>query len=153
MADDPVTVEQVNLMKSMRHCGYKCGYKYQLAEDYVVRTPLRPPGNIVAKWFILTMAGVLWIRAGYAWDGASGPTFDTNSSMRPSLIHDVFCQMMRERLLDYVMFSKEVHALFYQHCIEDGMWPVRAKIWHAGVVIGRGGNPDQEDDNPVVWSP
>jgi hypothetical protein len=41
----------------------------------------------------------LTIRAGYAYDGPSGPTIDTPSAMRPALIHDALYQLMRMGLL------------------------------------------------------
>ena len=71
------------------------------------------------------------VKQGYAWDGASGPTFDTKSSMRPSLVHDAFCQMMRSRLIDYDKWQDKVNDFFKQQCKEDGMWGIRASIWYA----------------------
>jgi hypothetical protein len=146
-------IAEIDAMPSMRRIAYKRGYKYQLVADYVVRTPVRPGRDILHDWFVLTAAGVLYVMKGYAWDGASGPTWDTDSSMRPSLIHDCFCQMMKERQIGYSTWSATVHRQFYEHCIEDGMWKLRASLWHAGVVVGRGGDPDVPDDNPVVFSP
>lgn len=147
------TVLEINLLRSMISIGYQEGYKYRLAADYVTRTPIRPPADIITDYVVLTMAGVLYVRKGYAWDGASGPTFDTPSSMRPSLAHDALCQLMRERMLSYRRWAKTVHRLFYEQCIEDGMFPLRANLWHAGVLIGQGGNPEHEDPNPIVYAP
>lgn len=146
-------IADINAMASMRQIAYKQGYKYQLVADYVVRTPVRPGRDILHDWFVLTEEGVLYVLKGYAWDGASGPTWDTDSSMRPSLIHDCFCQMMKERLIDYRTWEKTVHQQFHDHCLEDGMWPFRASLWHSGVIIGQGGNPDSPDDNPILYAP
>jgi hypothetical protein len=120
---------------------YKEGYRYQLTQLYELQTPVLPEGMIVHDFFTLYPNGVLSIQRGYAWDGASGPTWDTKSSMRPSLVHDCFCQLMKERLLNYEAWGPVVHEFFRKLCIEDGMNPMRAAIWKAGVVFGRGGDP------------
>ena len=41
----------------------------------------------------------LYVYPGYRWDGASGPTIDSEDSMQASLFHDVVYQMLRERKL------------------------------------------------------
>ena len=132
---------------------YRAGYQYQLAEDYTVRVPIMPPEDVISHWYALTASGVLLVKKGYAWDGASGPTFDTKSSMRPSLIHDVFCQMMREGQLDYDVWQDRVNQLFKDHCIQDGMNPIRAAIWHAAVEFANAGHPDQGESNPIQEAP
>ncbi len=76
---------------------YREGYRYQLAEDYEIQTPIK--ATIKHAYFTLTKTGKLRVKKGYAWDGASGPTIDTKDSMSPSLVHDVFCQAMRTELL------------------------------------------------------
>lgn len=132
---------------------YRSGYKYQLAESYSVATPIKPTTPVKHEFFTLTKTGKLWIKRGYAWDGASGPTFDTKSSMRPSLVHDVFCQMMRSKLLDFDQWQDKVNELFKQHCIEDGMGGFRAGYWHAAVEFANAGHPDQGESNPVQEAP
>jgi hypothetical protein len=132
---------------------YRAGYKYQLAESYSVQTPIKPSAPVKHEFFTLTKTGKLWIKRGYAWDGASGPTFDTKSSMRPSLVHDVFCQIMQTGKLDYDLWQDKVNELFKQQCIEDGMWPPRAWIWYQAVEFANAGHPDQPDSNPIQEAP
>ena len=132
---------------------YKEGYKYQLTRDYAVWTGIHPLGNITYPFFTIGEDGWLRVKAGYAWDGASGPTFDTKSSMRPSLVHDCFCQAAKDGWIDYKEFSPQYNQLFKSMCIEDGMWPLRAYLWQAGVVIGRGGDPEIPDDNMEQTAP
>jgi hypothetical protein len=63
------------------HIAYKSGYKYQLVEDYTLKTSII--GLAVVTQFInLTTDGLLTIFKGYCYDGASGPTVDTKTSMR-----------------------------------------------------------------------
>lgn len=137
----------------MERIKYKCGLKYQLAEDYRVQTPIIPEAACGNEYFALLRTGELIIRKGYAWDGASGPTFDTKSSMRPSLIHDVFCQMMQKRMLDWGRWHQEVNEYFRDLCVEDGMASFRASLWYAAVEFANAGHPDQWESNPVQEAP
>lgn len=111
---------------------YADGYKYQLREVYRVMTGIIPPKPIVTPWLALATNGELTISAGYAWDGPSGPTIDTPDSMRGSLVHDGFYQLIREGFLD-ARFRDLADALLRAICIEDGMWPVRADAWYVMV--------------------
>jgi hypothetical protein len=131
---------------------YIDGFKYQLAEAYTVQTPIIGV-SIRDDYFELDETGLLTILKGYAWDGASGPAFDSKSSMRSSMIHDVFCQAMRDGRLDYSQWQNTVNDIFRQHCIEDGMWPWRAALWHAAVEFADAGNPDQGPDRIVIEAP
>ena len=78
---------------------YRDGYKYQLAEDYQIQTTIYPKGDIITEYISLTMQGLLTVKEGYSWDGASGPTIDTKSSMRAGLVHDALYQLMRQELI------------------------------------------------------
>lgn len=131
---------------------YVNGFKYQLAQDYLISTPI--VGTVIVDdYFTLNMNGDLIIYRGYAWDGASGPTFDTASSMRASLVHDVFCQVMRDKRLSYEKWQNEVNDLFEKMCIDDGMWAWRAKLWHAAVEFADAGNPTQGPDRSIKEAP
>lgn len=116
---------------------YSSGYKYQLRASYAVLLPEiahaeREP--VTTDWLELDPDGTLRVRAGYAWDGASGPTIDTKSSMRASLLHDACYQLIRKGLLDH-SFRPVVDRMFRRICKEDGMWSVRAQLWYLGVRI------------------
>lgn len=125
---------------------YKDGYRYQLTRDYTVFTGIMLPETVAYEFFTLTADGYCKVRHGFAWDGASGPTFDSKSSMRPSLIHDCYCQAAKDGKIDYATYGPQYNAVFKQMCIEDGMWGLRASIWNAGVIIGRGGDPAIPDE-------
>ena len=79
---------------------YREGYKYQLASTYRVQTNILPIADIVTDYILLSVTGFFTIRQGYAWDGPSGPTIDTKSAMRGSLVHDAGYQILRLGLLD-----------------------------------------------------
>ena len=78
-------------------------YKYQTLAEKVYETgwtlPRRQSIRSSNGWVHLAGDGQLTIKRGYCWDGASGPTFDTPSTMLASLVHDALYQLMRECLL------------------------------------------------------
>ncbi len=117
---------------------YKAGYKYQLFRDYSVSTGIIPSEPVLTEYIDLNDQGVLFIRAGYAWDGPSGPTIDTLTFMRGSLVHDALYQLMREGHLEGGNLGnrKEVDKLLRKHCLEDGMARVRAWWVYKGVRAG-----------------
>lgn len=107
---------------------YKSGYKYQLCKQYSIQTLIYPATLIMADFISLQPCGLLIIDKGYAWDGASGPTLDTKSSMRGSLVHDALYQLMR---LGLIPENNREYAdkLLHDICVEDGMNKLRAHIW------------------------
>jgi hypothetical protein len=130
---------------------YRKGYKYQLYEDETFRTGIK--GFEIRSDFITLMPdGMLTCKKGYAWDGASGPTWDSKSSMRGSLIHDAGYQLMREGHLplDYkVVFD----GLFYLQLLDDGMNRYRAWIWYKSVLWFAKGSTLPEHDRPILTAP
>jgi len=137
----------------MERIEYRTGYKYQLATSYQIHTPVTPPEQISTDYLTLETNGLLHIARGYAWDGASGPTWDTPAAMRPSLVHDALYQLMREGLLPFDQWRLVADKFFRQLCKEDGMWPFRAQLWFAGVRVGGGWHPDDRNTNPVLHAP
>ena len=110
---------------------FKRGYKYQLQAGCAIRLPeLADPtrGPIITYWIELDPDGTMRFRPGYAWDGASGPTYDSKSSMRPSLPHDGGYQLIRMGLLPMSCRPK-LDAAFHRMCKEDRMLPPRAWLW------------------------
>jgi len=136
-------------MKTIR---YRSGYKYQLAEEYRVdvvinakrsevgdqTSELEKRGEGIKTDFIeLSPDGLLTMKKGYAWDGPSGPTIDTKSFMRGSLVHDALYQLMRNGYLPASCRAdadQELHRL----CREDGMNRFRAWYVLLGVRKGAG---------------
>ena len=110
---------------------YRKGYKYQLAETYSVYVGIVLPLRIETDWLILE-DGWLTIKAGYAWNGASGPTFDTKDSIRGSAVHDALYQLMRLGLLD-ISWRSKADDLLHDICVEDDMIHMRAELWEEAV--------------------
>jgi hypothetical protein len=111
---------------------YRKGYKYQLADNYDLFVGIYPVKNIKTDWVELSRKGILSIKKGYAWDGASGPTVDTADTMRGSLVHDALYQLLRLGLLPESCRIK-ADELLHDICCEDGMSEFRADLWKAMV--------------------
>ena len=96
---------------------YKKGYKYQLHETARFLTGI---SGYVETQFIDLRLGLLTVRAGYAWDGPSGPVIDRRATMRASLVHDALYQLLRHT---WLMPSQKdaIDLLFRDMCIEDGV--------------------------------
>jgi hypothetical protein len=131
---------------------YKEGYKYQLAEDCTLVIAIRPQKPIVTDWIMLSPNGLLIIRKGYAWDGASGPTIDTKSTMRGSLVHDALYQLMR---MEMIPEACRIYAdqLLHDICVEDGMWSIRANVWEKMVNWFAAGCAKAGTEKPIITAP
>ena len=131
---------------------YSKGYKYQLRKPHIEWIPIYPKQLVKTEWIELTSDGELLIRAGYAWDGASGPTIDTKSSMRGSLVHDAIYQLIRLGLIDQT--NKSVaDDLLHNICVEDGMWHFRAEVWEECVKRLAGGSCMPSGERPILVAP
>ena len=96
---------------------YTSGYKYQVYEDFSVHTIglWAVKRKVVTQGgFIELCDGLLTIRKGYAWDGPSGPTWDTRSAMRGSCAHDAIYQLIRAGLLPTKPSRRRADLLFWE---------------------------------------
>ena len=105
---------------------YKAGYKYQLHEDCSCNVGICPDTDIRVPYITLDTGGKLTIEAGYAWDGPSGPTFDTRTFMRGSLVHDALYQLIRLGCIE-PHHRKDADRILYEICRDDGMCSIRAE--------------------------
>ena len=121
---------------------YRKGYKYQLAGDVSGQTPIKPEKEIDTEFIKMTMDGFLFIKSGYAWDGSSGPTIDTKNQFTPSVVHDSFCQLIRNGYLPQSARHDADH-FFYEMLLERKMCKLRAKLWLRGVHIGAKNSPQK----------
>jgi len=117
----------------MERIRYKAGYKYQLHEDYLFQTDIRPLHTITCDFIQLSKDGMLFISKGYCWDGASGPVPDTKRNMRAALIHDALYQLMRLELLDRRYIKTPADKIFMVICIQDGTYAWIAKGYYKGL--------------------
>jgi hypothetical protein len=108
-------------------------WKYTLEGMYSIFIGKEFP-DIVFR-FIEIKDGTLYIADDYAWDGPSGPTFDSKKTLRPSLIHDAIYQLMREGIIS-VEFKEPIDKLFFKELRNNKVWFIRARLWYRAVVVG-----------------
>ena len=116
-------------------------WKYELADAYSCMVPVFPDKYccypVVDEFVSLTPQGLLCFRESYCWDGPSGPTIDTPSSMRGALKHDGLYQLMRAGVLD-IKWREATDKVLRDTCKEDGMWGWRADWWYRAVRLAAG---------------
>ncbi len=108
-------------------------WKYQLYETVTYDTGIILPE--IRTEFINLINGILTVRKGYTWDGASGPTFDTKNTFTASLIHDALYQLMRENWIDR-SWRKRSDQILYEILRSRKMFKWRAKLWYRAVRQG-----------------
>ena len=111
---------------------YRSGYKYQLVEEHRVKVSIIPKNNIKTDFIELDTEGMLTIKKGYAWDGPSGPTIDTPSFMRGSLVHDALYQLLRSEDIGQE-WRDEADEELRRICREDGMSRIYSNWVHWAV--------------------
>lgn len=108
------------------------GWKYQLSETETFQTGITVPAEINTQYIRLTVEGWLFVRAGYAWDGMSGPALDTRNTMRGGLGHDAMQQLMRMGLFPCARRG-EADAFLRRILREDGVSVLRAQYIYLAV--------------------
>ena len=103
---------------------YKKGKKYQLWKREVYKSKITGY-DVKGRFWAIHPDGRIVGKAGYAWDGASGPTYDNKTNMRAALFHDIGYQAIRERKLPMHESEKFDHLL-YNIMVEDGAFRWRA---------------------------
>jgi len=116
---------------------YREGYKYQLAKDAVfvlTGLPEDLPEDLYCGAFIsLNCGNHLTVRKGYAYDGASGPTYDSSNTMRGSLLHDVGYQLIRNGFIAEIPWREYFDGLLRKLLLEDGVFGFRAWYYYRAV--------------------
>lgn len=129
---------------------YKGGYKYRLIEDYSLQVPILNQ-HFDTEYILLTIDGLLKIKKNYAWDGPSGPTIDTHTFMRGSLVHDALYQLMYDYGLDKKAHRKTADKIMKTLCREDGMAWIRA--WYCYFAVRIFGNLHASHPRSVKTAP
>lgn len=112
-------------------------YKYQLLEDWFFFTGCPVLKEYKSCFVDVSDHGFVAVRKGYAWDGPSGPTIDTENFMRGSLMHDVMYQLLREEVI-HMSYRDHADLMLRQACVQDGMSRLRANyIYYAVKWFGK----------------
>ena len=100
----------------------RVNWKYVLEKDAHLMLPVKLPGKAARSYvgpYLLFDAPLLLIKAGYAWDGASG-AWDTKATMYPALVHDALYQLIRLGIIPSGA-RKEADKLFRRLLKAEGM--------------------------------
>ena len=114
----------------MKYSNYK--YKFKVEENFSIELPFKIP-DFVHPYASLK-DGILSVKRGYAWDGASGPIINTRDTLVASLVHAVLYQAMR---LNLIKSSKENRKIadknFFEILKMNGVNSIRRKVWYLAV--------------------
>ena len=114
----------------MKYSEYK--YKFKVEENFSIELPFKIPD--FEHQYASLKDGILSVKRGYAWDGASGPIINTQDTLVASLVHDVLYQAMR---LNLIKSSKENRKIadknFFEILKMNGVNSIRRKVWYFAV--------------------
>lgn len=123
-------------------------YKYRLAEKISYDLGFNTNMDHICRWFRLS-DDKLTVYKGYCWNG-SNVVQDTKMSLEASLVHDVLCQLIAQRLLPE-RFLPKANKLYRDMCIRGGMSKIRANMRYLGLKIGsRKAVLSGDGVNPVI---
>ena len=131
----------------MKYSKYK--YKFKVEENFSIELPFKIP-DFVHPYASLK-DGILSVKKGYAWDGASGPIINTRDTLVASLVHDVLYQAMR---LNLIKSSKENRMIadknFFEILKMNGVNSIRRKVWYFAVrLFGKKSTKSLQDNDKV----
>lgn len=110
----------------------KYHYKFKVEEDLTLRLPVSMPD--FEHDYCMVKNNIIYIKKGYAWDGASGPVFNTKNTLVASLVHDVLYQAQRLKLIEPSSINrKNADKNFFELLKYFGVNPIRRKIWYLAV--------------------
>jgi len=113
-------------------------YIYNLHGNYKYKAEIEVKESCNLNYIKITKKGKLTVKKWYAWDGPSGPTFDTKNFIRGSLVHDALYQLIREDKIDQDQ-RERADEILREICLEDGMSRIRAWWVFWGVYLfGKG---------------
>ena len=131
----------------MKYSEYK--YKFKVEENFSIELPFKIPD--VVHPYASSKDGILSVKKGYAWDGASGPIINTRDTLVASLVHDVLYQAMR---LNLIKSSKENRMIadknFFEILKMNGVNSIRRKVWYFAVrLFGKKSTIKIQDNDKV----
>lgn len=131
---------------------YKKGFTKQICQPAFYASGIAIPKRIVTDFCVVSKKGDIWIKEGYAWNGASGPTIDTKKTECLSLFHDLWYQLIRLGLLPE-SYRKEGDKMLYALGRRDGMWKLRVWYWYRGVRWQGGGSAQIGTEQLIQYAP
>ena len=134
---------------------YTDGWKYMLDEPLIYQLSeqfIGIPSCDVHEGKVDGPTRTITIYVDYPWDGASGPTIDTNDSIVPSTIHDFLYELLRQHMLGQE-WREKADLEFYDLCIACGMSNIRASVWYYAVRWGATGAARPGRERKILEAP
>ena len=131
----------------MKYSKYK--YKFKVEENFSIELPFKIP-DFVHPYASLK-DGILSVKRGYAWDGASGPVINTRDTLVASLVHDVLYQAMRLNLIKSSEENKKIaDKNFFKILKMNGVNSIRSKVWYLAVkLFGKKSTKNIQDNDKI----
>lgn len=146
--------------------GYRAGMKYQQTGDRATQTPWKGVPSFKRRFSRFDGdTGVLYIFDGFAWNGASGPTIDSDSSIWPSGEHDDFYGAIADgwgadqqaslaaQAWQRWVLRRKVDVFFARRLVECGMSKWRAQAWLWGVRKFGASHAEPEGRDELLTAP
>lgn len=114
-------------------------WRYKLTSDVTGRLAKGMP-DFEIDGYATCIDGLLTIKAGYAWDGATGPVFQTKTNKLSSLVHDVLLQAIDMRLISK-SYTNLADLTYLKIAIEQRMFKPRAYLHYFSMRYLR----------PLIW--
>ena len=131
----------------MKYSEYK--YKFKVEENFSIELPIK-----IADFeqpYATSKNGILEIKKGYAWDGASGPVINTQNTLIASLVHDVLYQAMRLNLIKPNKVNRKIaDKNFFEILKMNGVNSVRRTVWYLEVrLFGKKSTVKIQDNDKI----
>ncbi len=111
---------------------YQKGYKNRLHETHKGNIAIYPEVRVESKFGVSYPNGNVEIFEGFMWDGCSGPTIATKSTVRAGSVHDFLYYLMRHELLEQ-HWRAQADKVFRRILLEDGCSWLRAWVYWKSV--------------------
>ena len=134
------------------------GYDYRAYEDETIQTGFTidllrhtAPGIYDHPFFTINASGIITVKKGYAWDGASWCP-DFRWIIRGSKFHDVGYQCGRMDVIPDT-YRIKFDELLRKMCIEDKAWKWQADVVYNAVRIGASAAWTSKDNVEILEAP
>ena len=133
----------------MKYSKYKHKYKFKVEENFSIELPFKIPD--FEHQYASLKDGILSVKRGYAWDGASGPIINTQDTLVASLVHDVLYQAMRLNLIKSSEENKRIaDKNFFEILKMHGVNSIRRKVWYFAVrLFGKKSTKTLQDNDKI----
>jgi hypothetical protein len=102
---------------------------------------------VAHPFFKITKEGV-FVKAEYAWDGATGSLVQSENLVVASLVHDIGCQAVNLKLLPRHL-RRDFDYEYRQQALTYGVSPLRAEVHYAAISLW-GLVPKSEGEAPYA---